>query len=950
VLGLVLLALRLALPLVVAPLVAWRLSRALGTRVEIGDLSFQPLDAIVTLRDVTVHAPAQGDSLANPTPPIVADRVRVDVQWLPLFHRMLRVRELALESARVDLDRFPDGEFGLANLERADPASELPAGWSFALDRIALRDSRLRVRDLAAGGEAFLEATVRDVDVSGLQRRATAFGKATNLRIDALVGGGQLRVQGHYELRDDGLVLDALLRVKDVPLAQATSYAADLGWTDLAGQVSGQLRWQREPRRRDLLGGRLVVRRASVRVADLTEPALAVRRGVAEIAAIDLNKRRIAIRSLTLHGPTLALRPDIGAPVPLIAAPLSRLAPRGGRHGAAAHARAESASAWSWMIERFDTANGRVRVLAPDGPFDLRMQAAGENLGPGAYWSPLRIEVAHREITAAFDGTVRLGHGLIIEGRLTTGGMDFPSLARVARLPWAELVQSGRATADLTVGFDTALGDASPFYAHGGIALNDLWLAGQDAGELAFSAASVNLTLEGFSLREPGRAGGSDGRPTQIKFSDVYVGAPSVFLLRTIDGRILPPLAPAPTKPPDETPEIVFGRVRAGDGRVTVVDRVPAPAVTWELVRVDGSAQAVSLPALTFGNLQLRGSDWRFGNLQLGASRQAGTNSFELSATGVPLASTTPYLNLAGLPYRFASGRGSVTARGSIGRAGWSADAGLSFQAPDLIDSDAALQRAIGMPVPAAMALLRDESGDVTLQLTLASSRADGGGTYEERVAAGVRDSITRARQAAAERAAFAPVSVLFPPGQVELTMPAMQELAPLATLLGARPELVVELSADTSHADRRWLAERALGVELEDSGGFAGVLRALGIRAARDRIRSALAARARGAPGRLEPDDEALLARLLAEAPPVDEGQLAALREARLTQVLNYLADTYGIAGRRVVVHSDAPRGGIALAAVRAQVAIGPDPAVDPPGSPPSAATGSIESPVPAR
>src|SRR5512139_4941 len=82
---LALLAIRLALPVVAAPLLAARLSRGLGTRVEIGDLSFQPIDAIVTLRRVTVHAPAGGP--ADATPPIVARRVRVDVQWLPLLHQ-----------------------------------------------------------------------------------------------------------------------------------------------------------------------------------------------------------------------------------------------------------------------------------------------------------------------------------------------------------------------------------------------------------------------------------------------------------------------------------------------------------------------------------------------------------------------------------------------------------------------------------------------------------------------------------------------------------------------------------------------------------------------------------------------------------------------------------------------------------------------------------------------
>ena len=595
------------------------------------------------------------------------------------------------------------------------------------------------------------------------------------------------------------------------------------------------------------------------------------------------------------------------------------------------------------MIERFETAGGRVRVVAPDGSFDLRARASGESLGPGAYWSPLRVEVARHEATAAFDGTVRLARGLTIEGHLTAGGIDFRRFARAAGLPWAEFVQTGRATADLTVQFDTAAEDASPLFARGGIGLTDLWIAGPDPSAFIFGAAGVDLTLEGFSQRGSRAAG---GRPARISVSTADVSAPFVLLTRPTGGWTAPPTG----APSDETPEIVLGTVRVGGGSVTVIDLMPNPPIIWDVARVDGSAHGLSLGAFRFDGLRFRGSDPKFGDLQLGGSRGAEGNHFEVSGQGVSLAAMTPYLNFAGLPYRFASGRGSFTARGSIEPARWSADAALTLQTPALIDSDTSLERAIGMPVPSALALLRDQRGDVTLQVTFASQAAEGGGTYADQIAAGVRDTVRRVREAAQVGADFAPVHVVFSPGQAELTAPAMQALAPVARLLGSRPGLNVEVAAETSEADRRWLAEQALREELGEAGGIMGVLRALGMRDGRDRIRRALAARARGAPGLLDADDEAQLTRLLAEAAPIGDGQLTALREARLTRVVNHLADHYGIAGKRVVVHSVAPRGSAALPAVRVQVTIGPDPAGDDPGGSPSPASAdSIGSRLPA-
>lgn len=956
-----LLLLGFALPRAVAPLVAARLARALGTRVEIGALTFQPIDAVVTLHDVVVHAP--GSAPADHTPPIVAERVRADLQWLPLLHRTLQVRELEFESARVDLDRFPDGHFGLANLERANPTSELPPNWSFALDRITLRNSQLRVHDLGAADATLLEATLREATVSAMPRRASAFGKATNLRVDAVIGRGGLGVRGHYELRDDGLVLDAQVRVKDVPLDHLKSYVADLGWTDLSGLISGQLRWQREPRRRDLLRGRVILRRGSVRVARLAEPALSVRRAIADVAAVDLLKRRITVRSVTLRGALLALRPDTAVPIPLLATALSGPPPRVGRrdNGPRYPARA-STPQWSWLIERVDTTDSGVRLLAPAGRFDLRAQAAAENLGAGAYWSPLRVAVAGEEAAAAFDGTVRLTHGLTIEGRLTADRVDFVDAARATGLPWADLVQAGHATADLNVGFDPTIEKAPPLYARGAIGLTDVWIAGPDPSAFAFWAGGVDLTLGGFSLREPAAQGDRGAHPARITFSAATVDAPFLLLTRSIDGWILPPFAPAidaapeavaaPEPPASDTPQIILGDVHCGGGNVMVVDLVPTPAVTWDVARVSGSAHAVSLPGLTFDGLQLRGFDPRFGELGLAGNRRGATTNFEASGLGVPLAATTPYLRLAGLPYSFASGKGAFSAHGSIAAARWSADAVLTLRDPTLTGSETALQDAIGMAVPSALALLRDQDGDVTVQLALASARADSRDTYAESVAAGVREAMRRADEAARTAAAarLPPLHLRFRPGQVELNTPAMEELARVAELLGEHPDLLVELAAETSYEDRRWLAEQALQGELQASGGFMNVLRALGMRDARDRIRSALAARAHGAPGPLDRDDEALLARLVAEAPPIDDAQLVALGDTRLTRVTNHLADRYGIGGERVVVHGGAAASLASSAAVRVQVSIGSDPTADPHASPSSRAADFIGPPLPPR
>src|SRR5262249_27630425 len=147
--------------------------------------------------------------------------------------------------------------------------------------------------------------------------RVTAFGRAPNLRVDADVEGGRIRVDGSSDLRDDGVAIDARIRGKNVPLAPLRSFLSDLG-SGGDGLLSAELHYLRDPPRRGPPPGRVFVRRVAVRAPALEEPALAVRRAVADVEGIDLLARRISIGSLTLHDATLAARPDLAVPIPLL--------------------------------------------------------------------------------------------------------------------------------------------------------------------------------------------------------------------------------------------------------------------------------------------------------------------------------------------------------------------------------------------------------------------------------------------------------------------------------------------------------------------------------------------------------------------------------------------------------------------------------------------------------
>lgn len=978
--ALAVLGVRLSIPALVAPAVSERLSRALGTRVEVGDVGLQPIDAVFTLHDVKVHAPG-GD--VSGVPPVVARRVRADVQWLPLLHQTLRIRELRLESATVEADRQPDGGLGLARLGEVRAERGLPRGWSFELDRIGLRSSRLRLHDPEAGDALPFEIDVRDAEVSGLRSRATAFGRAANLRVDAAVGRGRLTAYGRYDPGVEGVALDVMTRLKDVPVNEAAANLPDLGWASVDGQLTGQVRWQREPNRRDVLTGRVALRRAAIHVPGVEEPALRVRRAIADLDGIDVEERRIALGSLELQGATLAVQGDADAPVPLLSRALRRLRPtaRGNRRRVAPGADdgADDTPSWMWTIKRFDTPNGRLRVVAADETFDMRMRITGENLGPRAYFSPITMRLWSGEGTASFEGTTRFSEGFVTEGRLVAGGLDLRDVARIGGLRGAALIEGGRVAADLSLAIDTGGGESQPIDVRGPVTLTAISISEGSPGVFSAGAAAVTATLDGIELR------GHGAKPppvSTVRLTDVVLGEPWILLTRESTGWVLPAIteaaaaalpapdptptptpAPAPARggrdgrrggavpaasspgaAPAVSPQVVLRDLRANGGRVVLVDRVPKPPVTWDVSKVSAASREFRFPGAGLDALQVAGWEPRFGAIELGIRSGERRDTYDFSARGGLLAAATPYLERVGLPFRFVGGRGSVHADVTVADDRWAADTEISLSEPRISGSVAAIENALDAPLPVALAALRDPQGWMTIRMPLSSADDFRTATFSQRIASAVRSGIRRAAEAppprpedagepaaddrAGERGAavvlprptpsaqarrlaeVGRVEIPFPVGRADLADAGTAEVTSLAATLLSRPGVLARLSASTTSDDRRWLAEQALSRELARGGAMRGMLRAFGVGAARERIRTALERRSVGQPGLLSGEDEEELGEYLAEQQPLPPAVAAGLRDARLERVASRLVDVHGLPRRRLEIEPGESRG----------------------------------------
>jgi hypothetical protein len=946
VVGLVVAA-RLALPIVLAPMVEKRLSRVLGANVVVGDMTFAPIDAVLTLHDVRVRALGHSDG----PPALKARRIRADLQWLPLVQRALVVRELSLESAMVDVARLSEGGVELARLLESDPATPIAPGWSFELGRVALHDARLRLPGSFDGGTEPIEVGVREAQFATQPRRASAFGRAPNLRIDAVLDGGRIRVDGSSDVGDNGFVVNALLRAKDVPVSRLKRFLPEAGLTDVVGRLSGQLHYQRDPGRRDRASGRLSIRRSAVGVAAIEEPALTVRRTEIVVDAIDLLGRRVIAESVTLHGARIAGRADVSDPLPLFAGLFA--APEPARGAAAKSRAAKEPPAWTWRVGKLTAPRAQVRVPRGDGSVAvLPATVSADDLGPAAYWSPLRASLRYGPVGATFDGTTRLGRGLSIAGHLVANDIDVPSVVRASDVPWADLVQSGRASVDLEVEIEPRVAkDEPPVAVKGAIRIAELWVAAPHPGMFAVGAARLDVKLKHVrpAMEKRGKL-----EPAQIAFSDAVMRTPYIQLVRHPDhGWVMPPFpaelfaqtddvrpsafAP-PTPSPSPTPtasagadaaadapptEIRFDALRASSGRIVLTDLEPVrsiqpivvdmqigppreqkvvqilrPKPLLDMTIQDATARGIRLPEGNVSYVVLQARDRRLGTLQIGGVAASGGIELEAAGQSVSLAEASRFLEDAGLPYPFAGGTASFLMNGWIGRERWNADVTLVLQRPYLSADDPELQRQLGMSFDAAMSEMRESDGEVIVPLSLrGGSAAATVPPLADQVASGIRQAVSRARQPLPQ----GPLLIACFPGRSDPTPAGLRQVAQIADMLARRPDLLVELSAPMTAEDRQWLGEQAIKDDIAEGGGFMGLLRALGVRDDERRIRDALDARAGGGSGRLDADDQAVLDRLVAERPPIPEDRLLALSTERLTRALELLAGRHGVARNRV-------------------------------------------------
>jgi len=928
-------AVRVALPPVLRRVIVSQANAALAGRLEVGDVDLWLVLGGAALTDVALRA----ENTAPTDPPLVAfHRLYVRVGWLPLLRRTLRVKDFALDGLAVNVDRLQNGALVLPKLREGPPKPEpkpAPPGkpWNVVVDRAALRDGHLRLRDYVVEPPEPVELVLAALELKAFTFQYGAGSEPGHGVIEARFADGTVRVETTVTTRSDGFAVDARVEVTNLPLDRTQVHVPALGWSGFRGRLDAALTARAEPGANPVLGGTLALRDLAVEVPGGEEPALAWRRFDLDVETLDVAARQARVKRVALDGGAVLVRPRETPLLPLLAGRPSATA---GTPPAPPPEGAPPPAPWTWSVAKLEVSDTLAKVFLEPPPLEIRIvKATVTDLSSAAGSSAsVALELREGEGTIALDGTVGLdplaAHLTVRLDRLALGRLVAATGAAPVLLP------GGALGGELTIA-----AEHPALVVSGQLALADLQVAPREGED--FSLAWKQLDLGIREIRVPGVLPGEPAAPPgplRIDLERLHLSNPSIALTRTSEGIVLPTAgAPAAdTAPPPAAAPAPAGRPLAltlanldlEGGQVSVLDRTTKPFYQGRLAAIRVAAHGLSYPESVFDDfaLSLRAP----GNAPLSFKGTRSGSRIRLDASGerIPLTQFNPYVTASG--YSIARGAASFGSKARWETDRYDSETTLRLAGLDLAgaEGDSLFAQHFGVPLTLALGLMRDVHGVIALTIPVSGGRTGGaqvdvGAVITEALRHAIVNALASplrligAVVAGGDKVDATPEPIACAPGRAEVDAGARTRVEQLGTVLGSAPALRLELKGSAGGPDVRALQEAAILADLSADKGALGTLRNLASRGTRSAIRDALAARASGKSAELSPELAKTLDEWAAER-TISDGALRALAAARAAHLQSLLVQDYAIPAERLAlgepaVDRDAGRPAVAIA-----------------------------------
>ena len=460
---------------------------------------------------------------------------------------------------------------------------------------------------------------------------------------------------------------------------------------------------------------------------------------------------------------------------------------------------------------------------------------------------------------------------------------------------------------------------------HAAVVLNVAQLHAARGDGKEFSVATKSVAVPITELSVPGALGGTGGQtqPLRAVVGEVRLDAPAMRITRTKEGIVLPvaatsPGAAPPTKPtpapagsppsPSRPLDLSIAAVRLTNGSLDFADRAVQPPFQTRFAPIEVDARNIRFPNSSVKPVRVDITTPEQGHITLSGQLDPKDGVIELAVNDLALGPFNPYAT-AYSPYGIGNGALTIKTTMTLKDGRYAVSNTVTLHQLDLSggEGDSVFEQQFGIPLTLALALMRDTSGDIDLNVPVQVDQS-GGATVDllEVVRTALRQALVGAIEsplkllggvgglfgAGGKGGAVAPAPIAFSLGRAEPTSAGAESAGRLAEFLNSRPTMAVQLETSITTEDVRWLREQALRAEFHDEGVFKRSVAFLTQRGPRDRIGSYLAARATGGAAELSPEDAATLQQWLDQRPAPSAAQLAALAADRLAAVESILKD----------------------------------------------------------
>jgi len=795
------------LPGLAARRIATEISESLATPVRVGRLGWNPFTGEWNLSDLRIAADRGPAAL-------LARRVTAEIHLGDLLHGVYRVRDLALDGARVRLRATPGGwQLPLPSGPAQEAGAPTPAvrlDWGVAPRAQVRLEPRTGVRS---------SLRLRQLELTGtLGREGLSGAFWTRGRLDR----GSLAVVGRLRTRSDAHRLRLRVSAVNLDLARVLRLTEDAPVADLRGSVDLRAKYDeagdRAHARRRITGsasGQDVALRAS------GVPALWLRNAALSRFDVDLDRHSLALGALHLRRPEVWLRrtgSELGIPA------LSTSTP------------SAPGAKWTVTLAGADVIDGALHYLDTEDAersFDVTLEHA--RAGP----------LATMRAALPFTLVAGLGTG----GRLTATGQLVcepvsvklhGELADLALPPLTTLTQSllrlesGRGAGSFDLAFAAGVLDGS-----GRLVVSDVKTVSPDRQRpedvMAFKEARLTL-----------RRARSD--PPAATFDKVEIDWPYVLIDRSPAGIFPFSLFSRPAADPDRPPPSVrVDALRVLGARIDFRDAVLTPPYWRAVANLGIEASALEAPSIRIAELHASGLVDELSPLKVEGTIGSRTHLVgEVERLALPpfnayLGGTSSYTVSSGV----VSGRSEITLERSelevnnqvvLSRLGLSGNPGDDFA-----------KRQLGIPLTLALALMKDYRGDIALDLPFGGNLTEPTFSMRSVVLQGIVQAVRGAilsplnalgrvlvRDGRIERIDLDPIP--FRPGERALDAAGRERIAQVARVLVSHPGLKVHPRGLVAQADLDRMRDEAALSALVDA-------------AAAEPLRAFLRARLAGAP-----------------------------------------------------------------------------------------------------